>query len=742
MPNPERERIRILHQQLLDREQYIRALLQSKSWQITRPIRWLGSKIMRLFQDSANRNIEAQEKHFSPLNKTKSSIGPSAQNEAKHAAGKLARTTLEFFLSSRTRLILPSSTELKISVLIVAYNRAELTLRCLLSLVENAPPAIEVIIVDNGSFDETSDLLNQIEGAHVIHNEENMHFISGANQAARQAQGEYILFLNNDTQLLPGSIHSALNTIESSPDIGAVGAKLILSDGSLQEAGSILWRDGSCVAYGRGDDPFASQYMFMRDADFCSAAFLLTNRKVFLAAGGFDEAYKPAYYEDADYCLKLWKRGMRVVYDPNVALIHHEFASSSSMEEAIQLQNANRQIFVMKHPEELSNQPDSRLANFLEARTHLQPRKKVLFIDDRVPHPSIGSGFPRAHAILLSLRRLNCFVTCYPMFFINEDWSSVYADVPQEVEVILSAGHLSLPKFLDERKDFYDAMIVSRPPNMEIVQQLRQRREDLFQNVRFIYDSEALFSMRDVSLRRAKGEEVSEEEIPKLVQKEIALAAGADVVLSVSHGERELLARDLLQQVQVLGHCVTITPTSRSFSERTGFLFVGAIYDDLSPNADAVQWFVKEIFPMIQKKLGPDTHFTIAGINHSDRITALAGPGIHVVGYIEDLTEIYDKSRVFVAPTQYAAGIPFKIHNAAAHGLPVVATSLLGGQLGWKNEEELLLADTAETFAENCVKLYSNSGLWNRIRENALNRVITDCSQESFDQTLKNILFS
>jgi GT2 family glycosyltransferase len=735
LPNPERERIKILHQQLLDQQQQIRALLNSKSWKITGPIRWTLSKFSKLF-GSANNSIEQIEHRYSPLTKPEIT---TTQDEAKHSSRKLARTALEFFLSSRSRLILPSSSQPKISILIVAYNQAELTFRCLQSLIESTPHDAEVIIVDNGSYDETQDLLNQIEGAHVIRNEENLHFIGGANQAAQQCRGEYILFLNNDTQLLPGSIQSALKSIESTADVGAVGAKLILPDGSLQEAGGIIWNDGSCIAYGRGDNPFASQYMFMRDVDYCSAAFLLTKRKTFFDLGGFDEAYKPAYYEDADYCLKLWEKGLRVVYDPNAAVIHYEFGSSVIKENAIELQIANRKIFVSHHAQNLSNQPDPKIANFLEARTHEQPIKKILFIDDRVPHPTIGSGFPRAHAILLSLRRLNCFVTCYPMFFINEDWSSVYADTPQEVEIILGAGHLSLQKFLEERKDFYDAVIISRSPNMEIVQQLRQKREDLFQNMRVIYDSEALFSMRDAQLRLAKGEQLSDDETQKLIQKEIALADGTDAVLSVSRSEQEVIAPHLTQPVHVLRHCVTIAPTSRNFSERSGLLFVGAIHDEESPNADAVRWFVKEIFPLIKNK--SDIHFTIAGLDHTDSIAAITDDRIHIAGYVEDLTQIYNSAKIFVAPSRFAAGIPLKILDAAAHGIPIVATFLLGQQLGWTNGEELLLADTAEDFAECCIKLHHNAELWQRLRDNALNRVTTDCSQQSFDETLRKILF-
>ena len=98
-------------------------------------------------------------------------------------------------------------------------------------------------------------------------------------------------------------------------------------------------------------------------------------------------------------------------------------------------------------------------------------------------------------------------------------------------------------------------------------------------------------------------------------------------------------------------------------------------------------------------------------------------------------------AKIFIAPSRFAAGIPLKILDAAAHGMPIVATSLLGQQLGWTNGEELLLADTAEDFAENCIKLYTNPDLWQKLRDNALNRVMRDCSQQSFDQILKQILF-
>src|SRR5262249_45200719 len=150
---------------------------------------------------------------------------------------------------------------------------AELTLQCLRSIVDHGFDRLETIIVDNASTDETANLMNLIDGATIIRNTENRHFVLGVNQAAGQARGEFLLLLNNDAQLLPGALSSVLNTIRHDPAIGAVGGRLVMLDWSLQEAGSIVWRDGSCLGYGRGDDPFAPMYMFRRDVDYCSAAF-------------------------------------------------------------------------------------------------------------------------------------------------------------------------------------------------------------------------------------------------------------------------------------------------------------------------------------------------------------------------------------------------------------------------------------------------------------------------------------
>src|SRR5262249_17327914 len=138
------------------------------------------------------------------------------------------RVQLESFLASDYRLELPNSEHPDVSIIIVLYNRAELTFACLRSIIECNSEKIEVVIVDNASSDDTSRLLDRIDGARIIRNGTNLNFLLAVNQAARTCQGDSLLLLNSDAQLLPGTLRSAHRTLTSSPDIGAVGGKIVL----------------------------------------------------------------------------------------------------------------------------------------------------------------------------------------------------------------------------------------------------------------------------------------------------------------------------------------------------------------------------------------------------------------------------------------------------------------------------------------------------------------------------------
>ncbi len=652
--------------------------------------------------------------------------------KAKKTLGRVAVKELDTFLASGARLDLAPRGTPQVSVVLVLHDRAELTLRCLRSL---AAQAAEVIVVDNASTDRTPALLDRIDGARVMKSPVNQGFLMAVNAAARVAQGEFLLLLNNDAEVMPGSLDAAVTILRDMPDVGVVGGKLVLPDGRLQEAGSIVWRDGACQGYARGESPLAPEAMFRRDVDYCSGAFLLTRRALFAALGGFDEAFQPAYYEETDYCLRVWQVGKRVVYEPRAVVLHFEFASTRDASGALELQAAHRLGFRHKHAAWLDREQVPRAAGVLAARARPPRRRRVLIIDDRAPHPVDGAGFPRALALVRALHEGGDTVTLYPTCATKDDWGTVYQDLPAEVEVMLGLGRERLRSFLAERAGHYHHVIASRPDNMRLL--ASSITDGKCAGAPLVYDAEALFARRNAERRRFSGEPVTPAEEARELADELALASRAAVVIAASALEREQFVAAGCPRVVTVGHALAPTPTPRPFVERTGLLFVGAFAGLRHPNSDAVGWFLREIWPPLRRELGEGANFRVVGGRVPDEISvAQANPGLELLGRVADLVPVYDQARIFVAPSRYAAGIPLKVLDAAAHGVPVVCTSLLARQLGWHDGQELLVADTPEDFARHCARLYRDRTLWEALRRGALARVERDCSPAAFAAAL------
>jgi len=670
----------------------------------------------------------------------KPAIGPPA-DAVKAAASALSRVKLEAFLTTGAELTFAAGDAPEVSVVLVTFNRAELTFECLQSLCALGPRDLELVIVDNASTDQTRELLERVRGPAILYNQANAHFLAGANQGARHARGRYLLFLNNDVRLLPGSIESALRTLRESAAIGAVGARLVLLDGRLQEAGSIVWNDGSCLGYGRGRDPADPACMFARDVDFCSGAFLLTPRALFESLGGFDRDFAPAYGEEADYCLRLWDKGLRVVYDPDATALHYEFASAEAPEVAIRLQGRNRETLQRKHRAALATHHAPQPALALHARRHQDRARRVLFVDDRVPRATLGAGSPRTRQIVASLLQIGYFVTFYPLTEPFDTWPRVRRALPREVEVMLGYGAARFAEFLAERRGYYDVLLVSRPHNMSFVNEVAAASPQCLAGLEIVYDAEALYSLREIAGGRLRGQPMSTGRAEALLAEELDLARVAQRVIAVSEGEARHFRSRGLPHVHVLGHALAPRPTPRAFADRGGLLFVGSVHEDTSPNADSLRWFIRQVWPLIEGRIAP-AGFDVVGENHAPETRRLAADGVSMVGPLEDLTPSYDAHRVFVAPTRFGAGLPHKVHEAAARGVPVVTTPLVADQLGWRDGVELLAADTPRAFADACLSLYTDAGLWSALRESALARLERDCSPATFRLSLEAILGS
>jgi glycosyltransferase involved in cell wall biosynthesis len=628
-------------------------------------------------------------------------VAPGTAANLEIERRKRYRYALREFFNSGDSLSWPRGSP-RISVIVIPSRAPELTLRCLRA-IKGTSLQVEVIIVDSGGSRESSRLLQRLDGVTIRRQPKSRSPWAAYAEAVRAATTDQVLFLSSEAELVPGSLEAALMTLESADNIGAVGGRLVLPDGKLKEAGGIIGPDGSRTGYGSGDDAQSPQYMYVRDVDYCSDEFLLTRRDLFLNL--------PCSTAE-EYCARLRTVDNRVVYEPRVVV----------------------NIESPRLPRTKEYSPaDVRL---LDARSASRPRQKILVLDDRVPHFRHGAGFPRAVELVRTLEELNNFVTFYPVTMPHEDWSEVYEDIPQTVEVITGWGMARLREFLRQREGFYDHIVVSRPHNMQTFRTAMWNNGSWSTGARVIYDAEAIFSFRAAEQRRLAGETVGEDEVARLLSDEMALTKGVHAVFSVTDKERDYFRSSGVATAWTLGHTIPINPTPRSFAERSGLLFVGAMTG--LPNRDAVLWFAREIWDSVRSSIGGQVSFCVVGAQPPAEIVKI--PGIEALGQVPDLTPVYDRSRIFVAPSRLAAGIPIKVQTAAANGLPVVCTSILAEELEWRHEVELLVADDPHEFAKCCLRLYSDEALWQQLRSNALERVARECSHDVFAGTLARAL--
>jgi glycosyltransferase involved in cell wall biosynthesis len=354
-----------------------------------------------------------------------------------------------------------------------------------------------------------------------------------------------------------------------------------------------------------------------------------------------------------------------------------------------------------------------------------------------LPDPRIGAGAPRALAILRALQRDCGSLTLLTTMWDPKGDGDVRRLMPG-MEVVAGIRHAAdLARFLMQHQARFDLIIVSRPHNMAT---LRSATAGQRLAVPVVYDAEALFAERESLHNELLGANVSPEHAAAEIKKEIALASNAQIITAVSSRTAEQFKAAGHSDVRVLGYGVSPQPTAPLFAHREGFLFVGPTYAADTPNTDSVVWFIDRVLPDIRRALGRGASFTFAGEQQAAIVKERLGNGVRSLGPVLDLAGAYAAARVFVAPTRFATGIPLKVYDAAAYGVPVVLTPLLAGQIGWTHEREALVASTPRDFAEQCVRLHNDPDLWQSLRAQALRRVESDCDPGRFDQVVAGMI--
>ena len=252
--------------------------------------------------------------------------------------------------SHSPRIVLPASAQPRASILIPADRNAELLARCLESVARNAAPVpFELIVVLNASSDSVIALVRErVDGARVLESNVNLG-VAGAYSLAREAaRGEFIVLLHDDAEVWPGWLEWLVRAADERPDAGAVGSRALNADGTLQAAGSIVWRDGTTRPIGAGEPADAPAYAQRRAVDFCGSVSLLVRADTWDAVGGLDDRFFPASYVDVDLCMKVRQHGQVVLCEPRSQITHFRWGVETSRTYRHWLARHNQKRFAEK----------------------------------------------------------------------------------------------------------------------------------------------------------------------------------------------------------------------------------------------------------------------------------------------------------------------------------------------------------------------------------------------------------
>nr|WP_242012075.1 glycosyltransferase [Acetobacter oeni] len=658
-----------------------------------------------------------------------------AARKAESLIPLLIRQPLDFTLKGPPAL----------SVVLYVRNRLPLTLSTLSALRTTLRGAIEVIVVDAGSQDDTVRLDRFARGVRILRLPRTTSRSDALRTALPHITTSVVLWLGQGMRAEHGAIEAGLAHLNAVPldssgqeTAGIVTGKILRADNRILEAGAIIWRDGSTGHYMEGALPEAPEASFRRRTACGTAPFILFSRMLAETLGGFDPAFESEASALADFSLRAGENGAATLYEPAMLAIldirDHDDVNYDDMDNGTLLRRHGAAMHSAEPPSP---------ALLTRARSPRDATRRILFIEDRIPLRHLGSGFVRSNDIVRTMVALGHEVTVAPVYPSTDPLPVIQADFPPEAELLHDRGYDVFDRMLAERSGVYDCVWIGRTHNLGRLMPILMGQAACLPTGGIVLDTEALAAPRTVLREEVLGLPQTAT-VSELLAKELADAWLCETIIAVNDVDKTVLREAGYDNVAELGHLCPVRPTPAKWADRRDLLFVGAIHEPDSPNHDSLIWFVREVLPLLTERLPEDVRFTIAGFRGAAVDLSVLGrsPRVELIGPVADPSEFYQTHRVFVAPTRFAGGIPFKVHEAASYGLPVVASSLLCRQLGWRDGQEIVSGGTndPQRFADRLADLYSDEELWNAVRAGSLRALESENSEKAYTVRLNAIL--
>lgn len=611
------------------------------------------------------------------------------------------------------KLNLPKFDKPEVSIIIPAYNKLELTYHSIASIILSFnKTTYEVIVADDCSTDQTAKIDEIVKNIVHVKNPENLRFLRSCNNAATHAKGDYIIMLNNDTEVTSYWLDELIIPFKQDQKVGLTGSKLLNLDGTLQEAGGIIWGSGQPWNVGNGANPLSPEFNYTRQADYLTGAAMCMSKKVWLEVEGFSLEYVPCYYEDTDIAFKVRDKGYKTLYCPMSEVVHFEGQShGKDVKQGLKrYQVVNESKFKAKWFKEYKYNGEEGKDLLIQKDRNVDHR--VLVIDYATPDQHADAGSYAAIQEIKLLQKLGMKVT-----FVPENMAHM-GKLSRElqrmgVEVLYAPFYTSVFDVIEKRIQEFDAVYITRYSVAEkYLDSIRARTQ-----AKIVFNNADLHFLRELRAAGTTGEYTTEQAL-ETRSKELAVMNKVDAILSYNETEHAVILSHNLRGDNIF-RCpwvLTDKKPGKSFSERKDIAFLGGF--NHHPNVEAVKFFAKSVMPLLIKQ-DANIKFYVYGSNPSQEIEDLASDNIIIVGFVQNLDDVFHNHKAIVAPLLSGAGIKGKVLEAMAYGAPQVLTSVAAEATGLSHKISAWIQDDEKKMAQGVLELCQDEVLWDKFSENS-----------------------